>query len=272
MCSRTPSICGVGVGRRPRQDLEPGYPVRFEDGGGWTTRGPPKPSIDRITPDEIGPTLAKSETLREGFRRGRATGDGAISETSRPGHELPRGLWSATIVSMNDGSIPVTYEERESQYGVGTDHADISADVPSSLWSGLAVLSSEAFPASRIDSVDHRRGHDVRPVCGGSTRLPRPIPIRTDQRRGSALSYSGMPSTAGADRPPGRAIRYSGSRQRPLKSAPTPKDLNSLTDTAEPEAYRFPFEPGADPGSYRSSQGGISLSPVVHSDRPEENG
>jgi len=67
---------------------------------------------------------------------------------------LPHKLCPASLVSMNDGSSPVTFEDRVVQYRAVADRFDLSPEIVYHPGSGHDVSLSEAFPGSRVVYVD----------------------------------------------------------------------------------------------------------------------
>ncbi|MFC7193925.1 hypothetical protein ACFQL4_03535 [Halosimplex aquaticum] len=98
--------------------------------------------------------IVATKPVREVARQVHAAGYGVDSETGEARYLLPPDLCPAHLVSMNDGSTPVTYADRVAQYRAVGDHFDLAPDVVYHPGSGHDVSPSAAFPESRVVYVD----------------------------------------------------------------------------------------------------------------------
>jgi len=98
--------------------------------------------------------VAATKPVRDAARQVHAAGYGVDPETGETGYLLPADLCPARLVSMNDGSTPVTYADRVAQYRAVVDYFDLTPDVVYHPGSGHDVSPSTAFPGSRVVYVD----------------------------------------------------------------------------------------------------------------------
>ncbi|MFB6084858.1 MAG: hypothetical protein ABEJ94_11515 [Halorientalis sp.] len=98
--------------------------------------------------------VAETEPVREAARRVHTAGYGIDSKTGQKDYLLPKELCPARRVSMNDGSSPITYDDRVAQYRAVADQFDLSPEVVYHPGSGHDVSPSAAFPESRVVYVD----------------------------------------------------------------------------------------------------------------------
>jgi len=98
--------------------------------------------------------VAETDPVRDAARRVHTAGYGVDPETGEQDYLLPEELCPARRVSMNDGSSPVTYDDRVAQYRAVDDQFDLSPDVVYHPGSGHDVSPSAAFPESRVVYVD----------------------------------------------------------------------------------------------------------------------
>jgi len=98
--------------------------------------------------------IVATKPVREVARQVHAAGYGVDSETGEARYLLPADLCPAHLVSMNDGSTPVTYADRVAQYRAVVDYFDLSPDVVYHPGSGHDVSPSAAFQESRVVYVD----------------------------------------------------------------------------------------------------------------------
>jgi hypothetical protein len=98
--------------------------------------------------------VAATKPVRDATRQVHLAGYGSDPETGEAGYLLPADLCPARLVSMNDGSTPVTYADRIAQYRAVADHFDLAPDVVYHPGSGHDVSPSVAFPESQVVYVD----------------------------------------------------------------------------------------------------------------------
>jgi len=98
--------------------------------------------------------VTATKPVRDAARQVHVAGYGVNPETGEAGDLLPPDLCPAHLVSMNDGSTPVTYADRVAQYRAVGDHFDLAPDVVYHPGSGHDVSPSAAFPESRVVYVD----------------------------------------------------------------------------------------------------------------------
>lgn len=98
--------------------------------------------------------VAETEPVRTAARRVHLAGYGADSGAGVPECVVPEEMCPASLVSMNPGSSPVTFEDRIAQYEAVAEAFDL---VPGTVYhpgSGHDVSPSAAFPESRCVYVD----------------------------------------------------------------------------------------------------------------------
>jgi hypothetical protein len=98
--------------------------------------------------------VAETEPVREAARQVHTAGYGVDPKTGQMDYLLPTELCPARRVSMNDGSSPVTYDERVAQYRAVAERFDISPEVIYHPGSGHDVSPSAAFPERRVVYAD----------------------------------------------------------------------------------------------------------------------
>jgi len=98
--------------------------------------------------------VAETKPVREAACRVHTAGYGTDPKTGQRDYLLSKELCPARRVSMNDGSSPVTYDDRVAQYRAVVDQFDLSPEVVYHPGSGHDVSPSAAFPESRVVYVD----------------------------------------------------------------------------------------------------------------------